>query len=291
MKALKLFLVIGAVIVVLLALTSVFVYQSLTGSETTPALLYVNSGVVEVNQGKGWVSAVHEMELGQGDSIRTLDGTATVVLFEGDVIRLASQTTITLSTVAEKTIALRQERGETWNQVAKLTGTRDYSVETPNTVATVRGTSFNVQTETETDDVVVGDGVVSVTGKKSNKVHQAKEKTKVRVSADGVAEGRLSKEDKRKIVDSWKEDMITIKELRERELRKHQFLVEKAQEKYGVTDGQVEEFLVQLDLGKVNLDELESQIPVELKSLTKLRSMTERVIVINQKIQRLEREE
>jgi len=149
--------IIGIVAVVVI-LAGYFYFQ-ITGSTTVVAFLNVGEGSVQVNQGKGWVAATDEMKLGLNDRVKTLeDGYASVVLFESTIISLEPATEVLIQNLEKAEQRIRQEAGSTWNKFTGLAGVEGLSVETPTTVATVRGTSFGVTMHS----VMVGEGEVEV---------------------------------------------------------------------------------------------------------------------------------
>lgn len=113
------------------------------------AQLVVESGIVEVkHQGGSWVTAENGMDLVQSDSIRTGDNTsASIILFKTSVVRLDSNTEVTLEQLIreeETSVILQQDSGRTWNTISKISGIDNYEVQTPTTVASIRGTAFVV---------------------------------------------------------------------------------------------------------------------------------------------------
>ena len=131
--------------------------------------MVIESGDVQVNHdGGAWIVAENGMLLYQSDVVKTGDNTsASVILFESSIIRLDSNTEITLKeimVIADKTsVTIQQDAGRTWNTVLKVRGIDDYEVQTPTTVASVRGTSFDVFIQSgNSTDVGVGRGVVFI---------------------------------------------------------------------------------------------------------------------------------
>ena len=113
------------------------------------AQLVVESGVVEVKHGGGaWVAAENGMDLYQSDSVRTGDNSsASVILFKTSIVRLDSNTEVKLEELIreeETSVTLKQDSGRTWNTISKISGIDNYEVQTPTTVASIRGTAFVV---------------------------------------------------------------------------------------------------------------------------------------------------
>ncbi len=126
----------------------------------TGAVLSVISQGVTVN---GNVPTVG-MLLNVGDIVATTAGAeAAIEFYNGSIVRLRENTSITIKKLTtNKDVVLSQERGQTWNRVTRLAGINTYRVETPNTVATVRGTGFKVTVDFERTWVGVAEGAVNV---------------------------------------------------------------------------------------------------------------------------------
>ena len=137
-----------------------FVLSCSTPTLETGAVLSVISKGVTVN---GNIPTVG-MALNVGDVIATAIGAeAAIEFYNGSIVRLRENTTITIKKLTtNKDVVLTQEKGQTWNRVTKLAGINTYAVETPNTVATVRGTGFKVTVDSERTWVGVADGAVAV---------------------------------------------------------------------------------------------------------------------------------
>jgi len=138
-------------------------------SDVASAQLVIDYGTVQVkHEGGNWTSAETGMFLFQSDALRTGEDTyASVILFESSIIRLDSNTEILLKEIiqqAEMTnITIEQESGRTWNTIQKISGIDNYEVQTPNTVASVRGTIFDVNVTTSgSTRISVINGTVNV---------------------------------------------------------------------------------------------------------------------------------
>lgn len=165
-KSNKFIFVIPVVAIVIIA---GFVWFFVLSPDVVRAQLIIESGFVEVkHEGDDWSTGKNGMILYQSDIIKTGNNTeASVVLFESSIIRLDSNTEIILKeiiTAAKQTsVTIQQNAGRTWNTVLKVSGIDDYEVQTPTTVASVRGTTFDVFIKSfNTTDVGVGRGVVII---------------------------------------------------------------------------------------------------------------------------------
>jgi hypothetical protein len=155
--------------VIVIAAIAAFMWFTLNPS-VAAAQLVIDSGTVEVmHAGGDWTPASSGMLLSQSDSVRTGENSAaSIILFESSIIRLDSSTLVTLQELlqagGETSVGIKQDLGRTWNTVLKISGIDDYEVQTPTTVASIRGTSFDIRVEEDGEtDVGVGRGKLKVT--------------------------------------------------------------------------------------------------------------------------------
>ncbi len=152
-----------------------FVMLTLT-PDVVKAQLIIESGTVQVKHTGSWTEATSGMELYQSDSVRTgYNASASIILFKGSVIRLDNNTEITLKKIIqqeETSVTIQQDAGRTWNTVQKISGIDNYEVQTPTTVASVRGTSFDVNVHANGITVVsVIKGMVNVSKTENGTVY------------------------------------------------------------------------------------------------------------------------
>ncbi|MBD3259139.1 hypothetical protein GF371_00750, partial [Candidatus Woesearchaeota archaeon] len=160
-------LIISLIIIVIIIGAVFFLFVP---EKAAAAILYIDEGTVEINTGSGWKAASDEMELKENTEIRTAEGRATVVLYDSEILRLEPDTHIKLKDLNKENIVVRQETGGTWNKIMKMTGTEGYEVETPDTVATVRGTEFGVLIAGALSEVFVEAGNMNVAQKGDDKI-------------------------------------------------------------------------------------------------------------------------
>ncbi len=134
------------IIVVLLGIGGYF-YFKIAGPPAVSAQLVVDAGLVEMKSGDTWKTVATGQILAQSDTVRTAPGArASIILFESSIIRLDENTEVTLKDlIADKAgtkVTVEQASGRTWSKVLKLSGIEEYNVQTPTTVASVRGTGF-----------------------------------------------------------------------------------------------------------------------------------------------------
>jgi len=244
-------------LIILLLILAAGAYFLFAPTSASAAILYIESGNVEVNTGKGWIPGIDEMELKQGAQIKTTDGQATVVLKEGEVVHMQPNSEIKLDEIGSN-IKITQVAGETWNKVTKLSGVSEFTVETPTTVATVRGTEFIVNDES----LAVQDGIVDYSGKTDSK--------KVKVGAHKKAMAKQMEEEDMTDADIAKFKQFTdkyvkaLKRVRMKEIKKQKMLI-KMGGKDAATDQQIEDAMSQVDEGNQSVDEVYNKVPGVMK--------------------------
>ncbi len=264
--------VLGAVVILAIA---GYGYYWLTGSPTRAAFLNVEEGQVQVDQGSGWVSAMDDLELKRSDKVRTLEGKATIVLFESVLVSLDENTEVSIDSLVKEKVSVKQEKGSTWNKFTGLSGVQSYEVTTPNTVATVRGTAFGVDTAEE-DDIMVGEGNVGVASDGEEATVAAFEKvSKKKGSKFNKAE--LSKADKVRMKKHVARHVDRLKKLRWGELKKKKPLVEKLKAKYQVTDSDIQKFFEDVDAGRKDDATIMEKVPVNSEAVQKIKRLDDQI--------------
>ena len=179
---------------VLIILIFVILYFTITAKAATIAYLNIENGTVEVDKGEGWIKATDEMELNLFDRIRTLNGEAVIILYESILINLEPNTEVALKEISEEYIRVKQYSGVTWNKFTDIIGINELTIETPETVATVRGTEFGVTM----DEVIVAEGIVDV--QKGDENIEVKAGAKAKIIQGKLKKLNLTQKEKQRIV-------------------------------------------------------------------------------------------
>ncbi|MDP1695680.1 MAG: FecR domain-containing protein [archaeon] len=271
---------IGLGIFALLVVIAVFfIYKSLIGSATVTAQLNVESGQVLVN---GMVAA-DGTRLKQRDIIETgADGQATVILYESVLVSLEPGTKITLDDLTRQHPQITQDGGETWSKFTKLSGVEEYSVKTGNSVASVRGTAFGISNNM----LIVGEGNVGydIDGES----FEAGE-DEVVVNENGKRIKRIANaEERAKIAKGLERSLQRMKYMRELELAKNKFLVNRLKVAKGWNDEDIKKFLENADDGKENIDDLVDQSPVRAEGIQKIADHTREIRKLRDRIRQLQ---
>jgi hypothetical protein len=185
------FLIPAVVFLCIIGIAVILLFPS-AEAEVTAELIDI-FGDVEVKQGDTWVTAEDNMELNRYDSVRTGDNSsASIIIFKGSIIRLDSNTEVYLEKLIQGEegtfVTIEQEAGRTWSTVQKISGIDEYEVQTPTAVASVRGTSFDVNIENGTTIVGVIKGSVNVSKTDNETVYTVLENYSRTVDSEEVGE-------------------------------------------------------------------------------------------------------
>lgn len=256
------------------------IYNSIVSDKIDPAFLTVESGTVQLDKGTGYQTVTGEVILYLNDKVKTLDGTATIILYESIITELEPNTEVSIKTLTENNVALKQDSGSTWSKFTAITGIDSYEVETPTTVATVRGTAFGVNVEQ--DEILVGEGNVNV--EKEGQIHSLAQFEKL----TQLGKTRLTAADKQKILGKAKKNIERLKSLRDRIIEKQGPLIKKAMAKYGVTEVELRGYLAKIDSGEIDDAELLAKSPVKLPVMNRFKRLNDELKNQNSLIKAIE---
>jgi len=248
-----------------------------TTSDAVDAQLIIENGSVQVKHFGSWADATNGMNLYQSDSIKTGDNTsASIIILKGSIIRLDENTEITIKEIIQGTeinVTIQQDAGRTWNTVQKISGIDNYEVETPTTVASVRGTSFDVNVDNDGVTIVsIVKGIVNISITENGTVYSV-ELTKnwsITVSHDIIGDqldgyGHIEQfEPDEWIQDNLLEDNIFKDSLKEIIYKKIEPYIDDLKSLYGMTDEEIEVLIV----GFINGDfSIPPETPEKFKEL------------------------
>jgi len=276
-------LIIGGVIGVI-ALLLVFSALIFITGKTKVAGLNIESGEVQVDTGSGWGKATNGMKLKLKDKIKTgNNGKASLILYESAIISLKPNTEIMISDLSKDLAIIKQSKGTTWNKFTGLSGLRGLEVETPTTVATVRGTEFKVSAK----QVIVAEGNVEVKNKLTGAKKFVGQGEKASISEDALLIEQLSQEEWQMVVKELNETIGRLKNLREEAMKAHPAIVKLIKSTYGLTDKNVQEQLDAIDRGDVDEDALIKQSIVQVPALEQVVGITKNIKKQNQLISQI----
>ena len=247
-KSKKIFLIIP-IIIIICVIGIVWFTQA---SDVVKAQLIIDYGTVEIkHEGGSWAPAESGMLLLESDYVKTGDNTfASIVLFESSIIRLDSNTEVMLQEIIQEagktSITLQQETGRTWNTIQKISGIDNYDVQTPTTVASVRGTTFDVNVTTSgKTDVIVINGTVIVSSTKNGTVVNTIEvngNESVTIEPEKINESLETKSFEK---DEWirknlNEDEELREEIKEELYDRIEQYIPQLKEEFGITDEELD---------------------------------------------------
>jgi len=263
-------------VVVLIIIISLVV---LLGSKTRVAFLNIEDGTVQVDSGSGWAGAEDGMDLALKDKVRTLEGSAVIVLYESILVQLDPNTEVSIEDLSKKNVKVRQESGSTWNKFAKIAGIQSFEVETPTTVATVRGTSFWV----DEDGVGVESGNVRVRfGEEEFDVGAGHKAVRERLEVIPFDE-----RDRARAILKKQIIINRLKDLREQEIQKHKTTYNMVKNLKGWTDDDVKRYMDRLDRGEFNEEDLRKKTILPSATVDKFAKLTKEIRAQNADIEQL----
>lgn len=244
--------------------------------------LFLDEGNAEVLRSGKNLDVKDEMELKKGDTVKVLSGDVVVVFYESDVMRLDNGAEVVIDNLNENDIFVKQNSGNTWNRVLGLTGVKQYNVETPNGVATVRGTGFGVFVSKDESSVIVDEGEVEFGAKDEKQTVKVNEKAVLKLKK--LRKIVLEQKDRDFIRKHNLKDVLILKKIRDRRIARQKavkFAIKKSQ---GWDDVDVDKYIVETDEGEHNVDELINKSPVRLEKVVKIAELTKQIQDINKKL-------
>jgi hypothetical protein len=136
------------------------------GAATTITII---SGDIHVRHGASgsFLLATDGQVLAAGDTVRTGEASrAVLTYFEGSTVSVEPNTELTIESASSSSdgstiVVMRQSVGRTWHVVSKLlSGGSKYEVKTPASTASVRGTAFQVDCDSERTVITTSEGAV-----------------------------------------------------------------------------------------------------------------------------------
>ncbi len=254
-----------AIVIIIAGLT----YTILT-SPTVKAQLHIETGTVLVNGN----SATNDMKLSEGDIIETKNGKTTVILHESILVSLEEQTKITLDELAIKNPVVKQTTGTTWNTFMKLAGIDSFSIQTSNSIASVRGTGFQLSE----NKILTADGTVQY--EKEKEIFSVNEMDVVENKNKRKANHAEMEEVKKYYSHAIKE----LKHMRALEMKKHTTIMRMIKTQYDLSDDDIVQKLDETDKGMHDVDEMKQKMPIKIAPIEKIAGITKEIQRMNEKI-------
>lgn len=240
-------------------------------SDPTPVAYLHSEGVVEVDFGNGWQPANNGMSLKKGVKIRTLDGTASVILHESVIASLDTNSQLTLDSTSKKALKITHTTGKLWNKFTDLAGVSSYSVTTPKTVATVRGTEYGIDLTREDIVHLAAEGHVDISAEGEELELAELEKI---VYGTKLSKQQLTPEDARYIIKNLKKTLEQLKKIRWNHITRQQFILSQVRRQYKIDDASIRDGLDKIDAGEIDYESYIDQLPFKPKAAVKFIRLT-----------------
>lgn len=267
------------ILIAIIAIIGIIVLLALRSLASPMAVLNIQQGTVQIDSGNGWINAKDGMNLNIKDSVKTgEDGKAIIVLYESVIIQMDSNTEINLEKITKENITINQTSGSTWNKFINIAGINSYSIATPTTVATVRGTGFFIRANEQSSDVFVGEGEVEIideTGR-TERINQFK-----RLVAEKGKEfvfKELTSEQKAKMVSFINEDVGVMRNIRERQLKRNFLAMQVLKVAYNINEERLPLYLKKMDYGIIDTQQVANRSPVKGEFLDRIVKMSDTII-------------
>ena len=282
----KLFKIIGISVLILIVIISLSLYFLLKTPNTKDAYISTFEGEVQVYINNKWQTPTLNQELSLNDKVKTGDsGSATLLLMEKAIISIEPSTEIEISALKENEIKIKQTSGSTWNKFLGILGVDTYEVETPNAVASVRGTEFNVKN----NSVLTSEGIVGYKTEIEEILVNKYEKVEIKEGLK-LEKVEITSEEKLIILEKKKDTLNNLKNLRTKEIEKNTFLVNKAKNMYNLTDEDILAYLEKIDNGEIDDNMLIEKSPIKSDSLLKIKKINDEIKNTKKDITELENE-
>ncbi len=167
------FLSVAAVFVALLGLGAGGLYYMGMDKEAPVAenlkavVVYVNGQARALKEGHEDILHAGDILQGGDRVITETNGSVDITLTDRSIVRIRPNTAITIAEVARTSdngerVKLSVESGSALSHIKKLGEKDSYQVASPTSVASVRGTTFELQSSKKSSTVTVGEGLVHV---------------------------------------------------------------------------------------------------------------------------------
>ena len=244
------FIVLSVIAAIVIVLGGIFYTSFLMAGPL--ATLVIDSGNVQYKSAGDWQDASSGMSLKQDYSVKTLENSAAKIIFSNSVMRLDANTEIALSNLDASSVSIAQIAGKTWSKVLKISGISDYEVSTPDAIATVRGTAFDIEVGNGTKiGVAEGNVTAQVNGTNVQEIIGANMQATINSGDSQINEVEL-------LLDAWinsniEKDTQYREELKAKLKSKYSFLLNIAKSQNDISDDEVNKLIDEWLDGKISI--------------------------------------
>lgn len=259
-------IILGIILLVLVIGGGLVYYiNSNLALDEVPAVLYAD-GVVSVLRAGLETNVDSQYILEEKDIIKTGSNSAKIVFYDSIFVFIDPNSEVSVESLMKDNVQIGQSSGSTWNKITKLFNAKDYSVKTPNSVASVRGTEFEIAIGDNPDDVIVTlvDGEILIDNGKEQ--FTIKDFGKANSTKEGITQLEFTQEDRDRLVEKVKKTKLDLKinrnDMAKRIFDKNQATISKVESATGetITLDKASELFDDVDNGKTSFDELKSKM-------------------------------
>ena len=266
--------VVGGIIALLILVGGLMAYSGLTKSSTSDALLLSVDGDVSIVTGSTTITAVQGMRLKVNEVVKTGQGRAIIVLRESMIVTLDSDSELRISSISPENVEVQHTQGRTWNKFTGLTGMKNYKATTPNTVAAVRGTTWEQQVSP--DQIIVLEGKVSFQHQEERVEVGSLEKYTLKDST--LVQSDPTPEDLERLKKELEVHVTTLKKMRWNELRKNSVAFNVFKQRFGVTEDEIKASFNEHDEAEsFDPEQIKKDAPIQSEILDKILAITEQI--------------
>jgi len=273
----KIWIILGIIAILLIA-TIVGAYSVLFRDPVGAATLTVKSGTVSVNSGNGFKPISGTVQLNKNDIIQTgADGNAVLILFDSAITQIEPNTQINLASLVTTAPKLKQDAGSTFTKFTGLNGMNTLEIQTPNAVATVRGTAYSVKM----DGVRVLEGHVGV--RPNGHDEQNISGGFALVLENGNWTNRnLTAEERASLLAQLQQSIDDLKTIRQHIIDHNAAVMNVIKNQFNVSDQQIADTFSAADAGTIDINAMLDQSPIKTPVVIRIAQITTQIKLTTQ---------
>lgn len=248
--------------------------------EESKATISEVQGNVEIYFNGKWSKALEDQNLSLNDKIKTGENsTAALILHESIFVEIDPLTEIEISSLSNDNTILKQDRGTTWNKFTDVAGISSYSVQTPTTIASVRGTEFEISSDEEASVLMVEEGEVDF--KADNEEVRVKPNEKFMVKRKKLKDRMAKKMEK---LEMGLKDHERMAKRVEKNVKRMEKVKERVIRRSNLEEGKVKELFEKTKKGEISREEFEKRTKLKPNTVKKVFEMDKKV---NREVERV----
>jgi len=281
----KVIWIILGIIIVILIIGGVVVYNLFFKTSTDTASLKSFTGTVQINRSDKLFLAENDLKLKENDIVVTKQAsTADIILYDSVYVQVEENTEISIEKLKTNNVKLKQTTGSTWTKFLNVVGIGKFEFETPSAVATIRGTEFGVDiNDEEIISLLEGDLEILFDGQ----THKLNPFFKFKIKNGKYEISEFTLEDKMRAVVKMRKSLVTLKNIRAKELNSRKSIIDQVIQKYNLTKG-LNDYLEDIDSGRINDRNLVQYSPIITPVIDKLLKINDEIKKINWLIKTIE---